>query len=557
MRKKFAKEISKRIIYRNLFVLMMLLMLVLITSVPVFKDAVYEGHDLKFHLGRIQAIAEALQAGQFPVRYESNAWYGHGYISSIYYGNIFLYIPAVLVITGVPVYRAYNIYILLVNFITALIGYYSFRGILKDRKLGLIATYIYMLAGYRLANIFVRASVGEYTAMAFMPLCIYGIYRIYASAQNNNYSVLPLVCGATGVIQSHIISTELIVIICFIIVAIRITRLKYVYKKLLIAITLIIGINCWFLVPFVQSYLSNDLYINHENGVDITQTGMVLKQVFGLITYNPLHDDGHSPAFNVGPLIIISEIFIVIYFIKRKLDKRETRLSSESKLIGQIIIIGIISTWLASDIFPWHLISESDVLKNMVSNIQFTSRFLGVQALCFSFAGAYCIGRIVRNKNRRLVVLMCVATVAIFEAAVFHYTLSFGMKINPEKAQDNWADWIYLPNGTDKQLLTNQEIIVKDNEVILPVLAYDNVKIINEHNREIATSVSDNNCLAVLKTEDIDNYVVKYEEPIGWRLSELISCLSIMALSIYILRYKRKKYNEKTTIGGNTSISTP
>lgn len=53
---------------------------------------------------------------------------------------------------------------------------------------------------YRLTNIYVRAAVGEYTAMTFLPLVLYGLYRIYEKDQEmlEFADVLPLVFGVTG-----------------------------------------------------------------------------------------------------------------------------------------------------------------------------------------------------------------------------------------------------------------------------------------------------------------------------------------------------------------------
>ena len=163
---------------------------------------------------RNEAIAEGVQAGQFPVRYEANAWYGHGYVSSLFYGNVFLYIPALIYMAGIPVYRAYNIYLILVNIATVLVGYYSSKGLFKDNVLALLSTGIYTLYGYRLTNLYVRTALGEYTAMIFIPLCIYGLYRISTTAKPSFKDCLPLIIAATGLIESHVLTTEFVAMFC-------------------------------------------------------------------------------------------------------------------------------------------------------------------------------------------------------------------------------------------------------------------------------------------------------------------------------------------------------
>ena len=210
-------NLIKKVMNSSIVIIVGLIMITVVASVPAFRSAIYEGHDLKFHFGRIQSLAEELASLHFPVRYESNAWYGHGYVSPLFYGDIFLYIPALLFLAGVPIFRVVNIYILLINLATVLLCYYSFKGLFKDKYLSLFATICYNLAGYRLTNIFVRSALGEYTAMAFVPLCVYGIYRIYTYRTENIPDlkniirlILPFVIGVSGLIESHVLCTEMV-----------------------------------------------------------------------------------------------------------------------------------------------------------------------------------------------------------------------------------------------------------------------------------------------------------------------------------------------------------
>lgn len=93
------------------------------------------GHDLHFHLYRIQGIADALAKGDFPVRMQYTQLYGYGYPVSICYGDLFLYFPALLVLLGVPVLCAYTIFALVVNVATAVITYRCLRRIFSVRSI--------------------------------------------------------------------------------------------------------------------------------------------------------------------------------------------------------------------------------------------------------------------------------------------------------------------------------------------------------------------------------------------------------------------------------------
>ena len=64
---------------------------------------------------------------------------------------------------------------------TAIIAYYSFGKITASRKLGLLGAALYTLSCYRLVCTYIRASVGEYTAITFLPLVLVGLYNIYTT----------------------------------------------------------------------------------------------------------------------------------------------------------------------------------------------------------------------------------------------------------------------------------------------------------------------------------------------------------------------------------------
>ena len=284
---KKLSSICNKIYSSKLFIVLTLVMITIVASVPAFRSAVYEGHDLPFHLGRIQTIAEGLQSGQFPVRYDAKAWNGYGYISSIMYGNIFLYFPAVLYMMGTPVFRVFNIYVILVNIATVTISYYSFKRLFKDSYYGLVATALYTLIGYRIMNVYLRTAVGEFSAMMFLPLYVYGLYRIYKGEFKENIvkQCLPFIIATSGLIQTHILTTEMVAIFTAIVVITNIKTIGEVIKPIIVSLLFIVGINLFFLVPFIDIYISMDLNISSRiSDRSVQGSGLYLSQLFGLIT---------------------------------------------------------------------------------------------------------------------------------------------------------------------------------------------------------------------------------------------------------------------------------
>ncbi len=526
----------KNKIRENWITIFFLVAMVVVASLPAFRTGVYVGHDLKFHLGRIQAIAEELAQGHFPVRYETNAWYGHGYVSSTFYGNIFLYLPAVLYLAGIPIWRCYNIYVVIVNIATVFISYYCFSRLFKSNNWGLLATGIYALAGYRLSNLYVRSAVGEFTAMAFLPLVVYGVYRIYECGDDDHEGrfkgVIPVVVGASGLIQSHMLTTEMIAMFVFVFAIINIKTTIKVLQKLILSVVLILGVNAFFLVPFLDSYTSMELYINTEiSQLSIQGDGLYLKQLFGLLTTgrgeSMMWSAENEGYLNVGVVILLCLIMSVIGIVISIKQKDNRNL----KYIAILLVFGVLAMCLSTVYFPWDAFAGNSAIDKILTSIQYPWRYVLLETLCFTIAGVYGMKTI--SEKWFIPVFVVFAGLSVVCAGIFYYTLSYSSLTYTEStAEVDWADKLYLPAATDRGLLENTEITVDGDIVTLPTLAYDTIHVYDADDNELEWTIGDNNCIQVIYEGNFDDLHIAYIEPIWWRISELISACAIIALVI-------------------------
>ena len=74
-------------------------------------------HDLTFQLSRISSIADAFKLREIP-RVYPNYFEGYGYANGLFYGDILLYIPALLVVLGMKIVTAYKWFLLLLTIAT-------------------------------------------------------------------------------------------------------------------------------------------------------------------------------------------------------------------------------------------------------------------------------------------------------------------------------------------------------------------------------------------------------------------------------------------------------
>lgn len=147
--------------YKDKQVVVGLVAAIIFSSLPVFTNFIFKGHDLGFHLARIWSLAEGIKNGHWIVPIQTEGLNGYGYAAPLFYGQLFLYIPAVLYVMAAPLQVCYQVYVFLINAATCLICYFCIKGLLKNKNLAVLGAILYTLSAYRITNLYVRAAVGD------------------------------------------------------------------------------------------------------------------------------------------------------------------------------------------------------------------------------------------------------------------------------------------------------------------------------------------------------------------------------------------------------------
>ena len=360
----------------------LILLIVFFASLPALNPVVFFGHDLEFHINRIEQIAEGIRQLKLPIRVYFNNYEGYGYGFPMFYPELFLFIPAVIYLIGVPVVYCYNFFVILVNLATALSSYYSFYRIAKNKAAGLIASAAYCLSVYRLLDVYTRASVGEYTALIFCPLIVVGMVQILRG-ENEKWYILAI--GTWGVLQSHILTLVMLAGCCFLFFAVNIK--SYLQKDKIVSLfkaaATVVLTNLWFVVPLLEG-MQLDLNVKHTGHdvvlyEDLWRTKSYPAQIFDILQQNVFADKSleRGPsgkiAFTVGIVILIGTLLFVF-----------SRLISRKKPEGYIYaILGIelLGLWMTSIFFPWGIIQRIPPLATFFEKFQFIWRFYVIAML--------------------------------------------------------------------------------------------------------------------------------------------------------------------------------
>ena len=542
-----------------------IILLTFVASIPEITDFLREGHDLRFHLDRIENIKNSLLAGKFPVRMNYFSSGNAGTATPSMYPELFLYIPAILRILGVPQVFALKFFYILINLSCAYISYFSVRRITKSKYMGLIYSAIYTLCIYRLENIYLRHAMGEILAMVFIPLVMLGIYETIRREYKYWYL---LVLGITGIVQSHTVSVFLT---AFFLLLYCLINIKHLNKARIIALVktfaFTIGLNLWFVIPFF-TYAG---IVIVPGKYDLSQNSVYLGKLFSTFVKNTgeeLHIRGTTAGempLTLGGIIGLGLIaFIYTMFVFK--NKRP----GVQKIGKTFFFYGIIALFMSSVLFPWYNI----IPLNIFYVIQFAWRFLAFAAPLLSFPaciGIYLIFKKLKIKKQLSVfitVCICIAGCAYYLDSI-NDTKTYIAALEEAEPWPNidYQYWDSDPEYTrenSNKMKTSQRLLTitsfeRNNDLI--TISWENKGIITEgqfidfplfnfpgyvaeaNGKKLPISSGNNSFIRVhLPKEQLGGIIkVYYKEPGSFILGNIISLISVLVFfgSIYRGKFLR------------------
>ena len=366
-------------------------LIVLFACVPLMTNYLLSGQDLTFHLMRIEGLAEGLKQGQFPVKMQPVWLNDYGYPVSILYGDLFLYVPAVLRIIGFSLQASYKIYLVMIQIITAINTYLCCKEIAEDRKLGVVGCFLYVFATNRMTNIYYRAAVGEYTALAFLPLVFLGLFYLLGEKERTRAEqkkvFFLLVMGYTFMLESHMLSFNIAIVFSIIYCLFHFKKFLQNFWFLVKTALITIGLNLGFLVPMADYMISHDMKVKFASQIENMQEhGLFLSQLFQMFRFpvslsgNVMNGVGGDMAIGIGlAYMLMLALFVwelcCCFWRKKKGLANEGMIASESVRIFVIFLLCLV---MSCYFFPWHAIGKIPVLGSILTPYQFAWRFIGI-----------------------------------------------------------------------------------------------------------------------------------------------------------------------------------
>lgn len=389
--------------YRNIGIVVLIGVL---SSTPLLFNLGLQFDDGQFLYTKINGIMEGLRDGQFPVRIHPNTLQGYGYGVSYFYPELFLYPFGIMRMLGYSLRFTVYTLIVCINMATAAVAFISVKKIFYKDSLAAIGAFIYTFSLYRLLDIFARGAVAEALAMIFLPMFIWGIYEILVK----NGSIAPLTVSLFGLMNSHILSCEMIAVFSIIlcIPCYRLIFKKESLLKLIKSATLAVLLSVYFLFPFLHMSTTDNFKVYAQNAYDTSENMLSIGDLFALTSKG----DGNSGTgsfmgvrytLGIVIMIVMLTLFITMLIAIRKQVHADAIIC---KFVSLNFLFAVIAVILSSKVFPWKMIENvGGIVRSVFCMVQFPWRYLSIAMVCamFSICGSiYIINEVFDGKMSKL-----------------------------------------------------------------------------------------------------------------------------------------------------------
>ena len=561
-----------------------LLLITAFASYPLMTDYIVSSGDVGYHLMRIEGLKDGILSGQFPVRIAPRWLEDNGYASAVFYGEIMLLPAALLRMIGFTVTDSYRMFMVYINFLTAVVAYHAFSKMFRSRYAGLFCSMLYTLSVYRIFKTYTAGSLGEIFGNMFLPLVVYGFYRVFTEdtkGKGYRWSFLPLAAGFAGIIQSHLLTGEMAggftILLCVLLWK-KVFR-RETFLALSKAVIGFVMLSLWFLVPFADYMLTGDFVIQHVSARTIQDRGMSLAQLFSSFSFagsnTILGESGLVDAAPMGTgfaLLVVLLIWLYVLFLGKKEYLRDGLLHRHEIVMGQIAAaFAVLAMVMTLSAFPWNWIQSVGQLPAvLVSSIQFPNRFLTIATvLLVTVAGLLFVwcersGRAALRYGYMILLISLTIISSLFtindelnKADFYRIYNAAGMNYGYIAGEE------YLPYGTDRSRLvyhapsSSENVLIRDVEkgslryntlclndsgeegfLQLPLLYYKGYRSFDSASGQpLECYDGENHFVSVRIPAGYEGTVVtRFVSPWYWRAAEIISLLSFIVFCLLVRR---------------------
>lgn len=365
------------------------------------------------HLCRLIGTEQTLVSKQFLPMIMSNFCNNFGYSWNIFYSPLTAYIPLIFRIFSFSFETCLKLFMFVVTVATGIAMYKFVIKITKNKNIAILASVLYIIAPYRITDMYVRMALAELTSFIFIPMVFSGMYSII----NENKKSSLLITGASGLILTHTVVCMYTAMLCFVYLIVFIRKLnKKSILNLLVSLLMIVLITSFYWVGLAQHYFSTSYEVFVPGRMERVDVLNFYKTSLSQLVYT---DQEQKMIYEIGIVTFIGLLLTPIAIMKFEKQEKE---KDFTKIYGLFGILGIVLTIMTLKIFPF------EKLPGTFTMIQFTFRLFEFTSFFFAIISAVNFWILIKNFNIRDVIIISLIACLL--------TTIYGKKISYEKKYD-------------------------------------------------------------------------------------------------------------------------
>ncbi len=368
--RKYYERNKKGVILFGALTLAMLLCYLL----PQFFMSLPKGHDIYYHMYRLESLAVEINNGNIPARIYSNVYRGYGYASPLFYGDWMMFPFALLITWGVSTVDAYTAYLISMALLTGWSMFFGARYMFKSDKAAFVSAVTYVFSSYFFTDMFYRHAAGEMQSFVFLPIMAVGLHSILFGDCKKWYL---LGFGLCGVLISHVLTAVAAVVFLVIFCmccALKLFKEPKRFLYILGAAAVFFASSATFIFPMVEQ-LASTKFISTD-GTSANAYGTLLERTLPdlMSLFSPVNSQVQSAKWwypnGIGFAFIAAVIVRIIGLITHN-D------AYKGKQTWIYMAMALLALFASSAYFPW------DAFQDICATMQFPWRLL-VFATLFS-----------------------------------------------------------------------------------------------------------------------------------------------------------------------------
>jgi len=338
-------------------------------------------HDGLVHLARIAAYKKALSDFEFPVRWAGDLNYGYGMPIFNFIYQLPYFVSSLFLFIGFSLVSSFKASLALSYILSGLFMYAFAKEFFKDEKKAFLISVFYQFASYHLVDLLIRGDFAELYAIAFAPLVLYFLVRLFQKGNIKNIAGVAI-ATALLVVSHNSLSLLFFGVACLFVIFFAGKSQVFIKSAFSLGLGLCLSAFYWAPALLEHKYTYGDLFMKNMYTTNFPPfVNLFLPNFFNSTKLQV----GGIPV-QLGLFHIVALALSIIIFFSKKISKVEKRFFV---LLFTLVILTLFfmtpysrfiwekQSYLRQFQFPWRFLAITSFATSLLSVTFFSFSWFG------------------------------------------------------------------------------------------------------------------------------------------------------------------------------------